>query len=792
MVLLAAHAMRAEDIVMQTVRGQVHTEDPGATIEGATVSIIDVDPPITTITDSLRRFSLRVPRGRHMLQVSHIGYEPFTAEILVAVGRENVINVELQPASEQLGDVVVTGTYNKRSPANRFSFAGARSFSIDETYRFASSLGDPARMVRSFAGIMPVNDSRNDIVIRGNSPTGVQWILDGIEVSNPNHFNTGIGMTGGQVSYLNTNLLTNSDFYLSAWPSQYGNALSGIFDLQIRPANTQRHEFWVQSGFGGLEVGAEGYFSRRNPSTYLASYRYSFPDILHHLGVKMAVVPRYQDATAKVHIQLAENHSLDVLGLWSQSHIHFMSDEEGTSLDEGKTRLADLPFALRVALDSRAYIGGVIFNARFSSLVSLRTIFSFVRPESEMQVDTVHPSQGEAHWQSLWHESAVEDKYSFSTQIDWNATRGGLLVGGVKGDLFSARYGETVVVGQASAEGAKDFAQGSHLFGLVRAYAQYRQSFTSSWAATLGVHGMYLTINGQYAVEPRFGVKYRPSAAHTIGFSGGLYSQMLPRSFYFLKYIGRDGVEQRNLKADFSRSAQVDLFYDWAFAEQWHFKAEAYYQYLYRVPVSGEENSTWTILEAAGAGRNFVDRESNLANRGLGQNYGVELTVEKFFSRGYYLLANATYYRSRYAMGKGQPWWSTVFDGQYLANLSGGYEWQLPKWVALYADVKGSYGGGVRYTPLREDVFAATHRLELDRARVNTLKAKDYFRLDVKVGVRVLGKRHTQDFAVDLQNVTNRRNVLSIAYNNRTGEAAPMLGQGFSPMVTYRLWFSVK
>ena len=241
-----------------TVRGRITSANPNAPITAATILVRGTDPLVYTTMGEDGTFELLTPIGRHTIEVRSIGFLSRELSVTVLPTKETVLDVELEPLDVVLGEVVVSAPYDKSKTLDPLSFAGGRSFSTDETYRFASSLGDPARMVRSFAGVMPANDSRNDIIIRGNSPIGLQWVLDGIEVPNLNHFNAGIGLTGGQVSMINTNLLTNSDFYLSAWPAPFGNALSGIFDLTMRPGNTAHHEGWLQTGYGGLELGFEG------------------------------------------------------------------------------------------------------------------------------------------------------------------------------------------------------------------------------------------------------------------------------------------------------------------------------------------------------------------------------------------------------------------------------------------------------------------------------------------------------------------------------------------------------
>lgn len=786
-----APQLNAQEAFTQEVHGEIVSTLPGDTIIGASVTLKGSNPLLGTTTNAEQKFALRLPTGRHTLQISCVGYESQEVELLLVAGKQTVLRIALTPSDSQLGEVVITAPYDKSVPTNRLSLAGSRSFSVEEAYRFAASLGDPARMVRSFAGIMPVNDSRNDIIIRGNSPCGVQWILDGIEISNPNHFNTGVGMTGGQVSYLNTNLLTNSDFHLSAWPAAYGNALSGIFDLSLRKGNLERHEFWLQTGFGGLEAGAEGYFRKGGKSSYLTSYRYSVPDIAHALGVKMPVVPRYQDFTTKLHFDLSHGHSLSFVGLFSKSHIHFATNEFGDDFHFADFDFKKLKFAQRVSINSIAGIGGLTHNVDFSK-GSLRTLLSFVRSDTKMPVDTMDLTipKSEQKWNLLWSEIARENKWSLYSELTLHPTRNGLLVAGIKGDLYDAYYSEQA--GDHNfGDGVRTIAKEKGLFSLLRAYAQYRYRIDAHWTATAGVHGMYLTINKRYTVEPRFGIKYQPIRSHTFGLGGGLYSQMMPRSFYFIRHYTADGIEYRNKKIDFTHSAQADLYYDWALASNWHAKIEGYFQYLYKVPVVNDPNSIWTLLEIGGSGQNFIDRQSDLINKGKGRNYGVELTVEKFYSDNYYLLFNASLYSSTYSMGD-KKWYSTIFDGRFLINLTGGYEWALPKHWAIFTDLKASFAGGTRYTPIRDDLFHQKGIVELDITRVNALKTKTYFRADLKIGARKIGRRITQEWAVDLQNLTNSKNVMSVFFDEHSGDYSTIYTQGFTPMATYKLFFSVR
>lgn len=301
---------------------------------------------------------------------------------------------------------------------------------------------------------------------------------------------------------------------------------------------------------------------------------------------------------------------------------------------------------------------------------------------------------------------------------------------------------------------------------------------------------MYLTLNKTYSVEPRLGMQYKPASGHTFGLAGGMYSQMQPRVFYFLRTYIPKGLEQRNMNLDFSRSVQFDAYYDWAFAPNWHAKVEAYYQHIYNVPVLNSADEIWTMLEAGGAGENAISRYEELVNKGKGRNYGVEFTLEKFFSHNSYLLFSSTIYRSLYSNGFSDKFWSTVFDGKYLVNLAGGYEWELPKNFALFTDIKASVAGGVRYTPVKSQESQAARKVIFDITKVNAMQTKDYFRADLRLGFRWNKKNLMQEMAMDLQNVTNHKNIHGVIYDLNKGDYYEMTLMGFFPMVTYKLQFS--
>ncbi|MEM7037326.1 MAG: carboxypeptidase-like regulatory domain-containing protein, partial [Bacteroidota bacterium] len=264
----------------QTIRGTVRDVDTQQALAGATVTLRDGATVLKgAITDAEGSFRFtEVPIGRHSIQVAFTGYEAaFLEQLMLTSGKEMVLEIPLTESMTEaaLEDVVITDEASTGDPINEMATLSARSFSVEETKRYAAAVFDPARMAQNFAGVMSSGfDMENEIVIRGNSPRYMLWRLEGIEIPNPNHFG-GMGSSGGPISMLSSSTLGNSDFYTGAFPAEFGNALSGVFDLRFRRGNNEQREFSFMVGALGIEASAEGYFSKKSRASYLINYRYS-------------------------------------------------------------------------------------------------------------------------------------------------------------------------------------------------------------------------------------------------------------------------------------------------------------------------------------------------------------------------------------------------------------------------------------------------------------------------------------------------------------------------------------
>ena len=321
----------------QIVRGQVLDSETNFPLVGVKVQLLTSDTTLVfrmiTDFDGLFKFN-EVPIGKHELMGSMLTYDANTITVEVNSGKEAIVDLPMRESFAEQEEVVITGR-KKGEVINELALISAQQFSVSETDRYAGSRGDPARMASNFAGVGGADDSRNDIVIRGNSPLGVVWKVEGIDIPNPSHFAIS-GSTGGPVSILNNKILANSDFFMSAFPAEYGNSTSGVFDLKLRNGNNQRHEFTGQFGFLGTELMAEGPMGEDGKSSYLVMGRYSTLSLFQTLGISIGTdaIPIYGDGALKFNWKLKNGGSLSFFAIGGASEIAIIISSDTTYSEE--------------------------------------------------------------------------------------------------------------------------------------------------------------------------------------------------------------------------------------------------------------------------------------------------------------------------------------------------------------------------------------------------------------------------------------------------------------------------
>lgn len=778
----------------QTVKGTIVDEQSQYPIIGATIVLVDSNPLQGTTTDLDGTFVLEsIPTGRQTFLVQYIGYKTITLpNTLVTAGKQVILNISIEESVEQLDEIVITSTANKDQPLNDLAKVSARTFSLEEVTRFSGGRNDVARLATSFAGVSAPNDSRNDIVVRGNSPVGLLWRIEGVPVATTNHFAT-LGTTGGPVNALNTNLLRTSDFLTGAFPAEYGNANGAVFDVNFRNGNKDKVEFTGQlSAFSGLEFMVEGPFRKAKGGSFVASYRYGIASLA---ATGTSAVPIYQDFSFKLNFGETKTGKWELFGFGGLSNIDFLGDE----IDEDDLFANPSQDAF---VDNQLGLAGLSNTLRLNKTTYLKTTIAASTNYNEfLQDNFVNNTNGELinKYRAVNVENR-ENRITLTSTLNkkFNAKwslRAGFTSEQYLPDFFAEDRDNRVDIPDDNDDGIPDFLivtnDLSESYNLTQVFAQAENKLTDDLSITAGLHSQYHEFTGQFILEPRAAISWQARPNQRWSLAYGLHAQAIPSPILFLQEEVSPGVTERtNGQLDFIKSHHYVLSYDRRLGDSWRLKAETYYQQLFDVPVESTPSSYSVLNEGADFG---FEEKGRLVNEGTGFNYGLELTLEKFFSRGYYALLTTSIFESRYEGSDGVER-NTAFNNNFVVNLLLGKEWKFGKngKNAWTFDSRFATAGGNPFTPIDLEATRANAGREViieDLAFSDRLD--NYLRWDMKFGVRINSskKNISHQFFVDFQNITNRENEFIRRYNEVTDEINRVDQIGFFPDVMYRIQF---
>lgn len=783
----------------QTVRGKVVDNESNFPLFGAKITILGSDSiKYRGITDIDGQFSIeKVPTGKYPLTVDLATYEPKTITIEVISGKETIINVSLTERYIMQEEVVVTAR-KEGEVINEMAVVSAQQFSVEETNRYAGSRSDPARMASNFAGVQGADDSRNDIVVRGNSPLGILWKVEGVDIPNPSHFAIA-GSTGGPVSILNNKILGNSDFFMSAFPAEYGNSTSGVFDLKLRNGNNKVYEFTGQFGLLGTEFLSEGPMSKSGKSSYLVMGRYSTLTLFKYLGIQLGTdaVPGYFDGAFKFNWNLKKGGALSFFGIGGKSKIDIMISEQTEYSDElyGQgdrdqhfgTAMIFTGFNYKKSLSEKSFINATVSYSLEDGRSQHEYIFGRRLDSAGATIiyDSIRSIMG-----YLFQTHKVSGFFSFNHKFNSrHLIKAGINVDGFYWNMLDS--GKVIVTDNFFTN--RWNYQGSA--ALMQPFIQWKWRMNENMDFTAGLHSQFFTLNNSVSVvEPRLGWKWRMKNGQSLFAGAGMHSGTQPYyTYFFHKFDTQGNKVLHNIDMGFTRSLHTALGYEKVFKKKLNIRTEVYYQHLYEVPVTVKNSAFSLINMGGGFTRIFPD---SLQNTGTGENYGIELTVQKFFDKSFYILFSGSLYNSTYKGSDGIKR-NTSYNGNYMVNLLGGYEFKLNEKHSLTAAMKISYAGGKRYGIPDDSLSAYYDDLIFIDSAFNDLQFRDYFRLDLKIGWRMNANRMTHEFGLDLVNVLNTKNLLGLAYapNLADPSASPIaerLQLGFLPIFYYKIDFRVK
>ena len=765
----------AAQTLTQTIRGQVTDHVTRSPLPGATVLIIGSDPVVGTTTDPDGNFKLPpVPVGNYHLKISFVGYQDrVVPNIVVNSGKEVVLTLALEEDITQMEEVVISAESHieKNKPLNDMAVVSARTFSVDETRKFAAAVNDPARMVASYAGVVQTSDGNNSISVRGNSPFGLLWRMEGVDIPNPNHF-ANVATSGGGISIISSQLLTNSDFMTGAFTAEYGNALAGVFDLNLRKGNNEKREYTVQAGFLGTDVAAEGPLAKNYKGSFLVNYRYSTLAILSNLGVQVGgAATNFQDLSYNIYLPSKwGNFSLFGFGGLSDQTVKAKADS---------SEWTDEYYRYNSTYFSNTGAAGAKHSLNLGANTFLQTTLVFSGNSHGFEQDRLDE---EYVPQFDYRQNFVNRKLTLSSVLNHKFSARHAVRTGFYGNRYyfdltkrfldhETRQIETPL----QASGAATTWQ---LFG--------QWSFRASKQVTLnaGLHTLWLTTNGSLSLEPRLSAKWDLSERQSLSVGYGLHSQMQPVGVYQASVTDPSGVQrQPNRHLGFNKAHHYVLAYDQSLSPHLRVKAETYYQQLFNIAVEDDLTSSLSTINNE---EGYIT--DPLVNQGAGRNYGLELTLEHFLHNNLYFLISGSLYQSEYR-ALDNVWRNTRFNANRALSVTAGKEFPLAKERTLGINLRTIYTGGLRTTPIDVEASKTAGETRYMESLAFTDQLPDYFRTDLRFSLKRNKLKSTRTWSLDIQNVTNHQNLGGQYYDVRTAEVKKWYQLPLLPVLSYRVEF---
>jgi hypothetical protein len=794
----------------QRVRGKVFDSETNYGLEFAKIILLKSDSIRLGIatTDSLGQFNFDgVIVGKHQLEVYVSSYETKLVTIEVNSGKECIVQI---PMSERIieKEEVIIRARKKGEVLNEMALISAQQFSVEETNRYPGSRMDPARMASNFAGVQGSDDSRNDIIVRGNSPLGVVYRVEGINIPNPSHFAIS-GSSGGPVSILNNKILGNSDFFMSAFPAEFGNSTSGVFDLKLRNGNNNQHEFTGQFGIFGTEMLAEGPLNKAKTATYLVMGRYSTLSIFQKFGIQIGTdaVPVYGDAAFKLNWLLKKGGQLSLWGMGGKSAINIeISKQTAYSKEFYGEGDRDQKFGTQMG------VSGLTYKRSLNEKTFINATLSFSAEEQRSRHIYLHRSLQVNGQDTLIRVDSSYNLmgYSFKTfktggyfAVNHKLSKKHLIKAGISLDLFNFNNIDSVL---ADINIRNQFITRWNYIGsavMIQPFVQWKYKFSDQMELTAGIHAQYFSQGNRISpIEPRVGWKYKLQNNQAVFAGAGLHSQAQPYYTYsYAKHGGTTEQDMQNYNMAFTKSWHSGIGYEKSFKSNLNFKTEAYYQYLYNIPVTISPTAFSMVNSGSGFSRIFPD--TTLVNEGIGYNYGIETTLQKYFDKSFFFLFSGSIYDSKYR-GSDLIWRNTSYKGanisdkidlSYVWNVLIGKEFSIGSKHTIGLGTKLTQAGGRRYgyvdltqtNKLKEIIFKDS--LFNDRVFPN------YFRMDLKISWKMNAKNITHEIGLDLVNLLNTRNLLNLAYAppldpaDHSEPIAEKTQLGFLPIFYYKADF---
>lgn len=771
--MLLLNKASAQEKPFQTIRGVTIDKSIKTLLSGAKIQLIgDINKITISNNDGTFKFDF-IPVGRYTIKISFIGYKIITIpNIAIESGKETFLSFEMEEDINNNKDVIVQSGQNKTRPMNDAALVSGRMFSVEETRRFAAGLNDPSRIATSFPGVSSSGD-KNSLSIRGNAPIGLLWRMEGVEISNPNHF-ARVGTSGGGISILSAQLLANSDFLTGAFPPEFGNALSGVFDIYLRKGNNNKREYSFSASTIGVDLTTEGYFKKGSKSSYLVNYRYGFLTLMEQLGFKISdASTRFQDLSYHINLPTKNVGTFSFFGFGGLSRQHRIALNDSLNFTkQSSIRSGSLDLSNTGSI-------GLIHTFNIGNKTSLKTIYSINGTNYREEDNYYNKINGPL---IVTRNNKFQEANAILSIITTHKiSKKHLLKIGFNTNEKNFFLNQREAVNNVLKDKIKEDGDTR----LSQYFSQWKWDPSNKIRFLMGLHGQYFALNHSSVLEPRMGIRIQTGRKQFFSAGYGLHSQIQPMGNYFARIkVGLDSIRP-NKNLDLSKAKHYVVGYSIQFKQNWNYKIEAYYQLLYNIPVSASARNSFSLINQED---NYVI--SALNNKGKGKNYGVEMTLERFWNDKFYFLSTLSLYQSKY-QASDLIWRNTRFNSNSIFSVTMGKEWNLlsKKTSTIALDLKITNHGGVRVTPINLPQSIISKMTVLDNMRIYEERLPDIFRIDLQMQWKTQYTKMTGSFIAGVQNLTNRKNPISQYYDPGISGIEYNYLLGLIPVVGYKIDF---
>ena len=691
------------------------------------------------VTDAEGHFNIgEVPPGIYRLQASAVGYKTILTPEYIVSTKDLTIQIETEENLTELEGVTVTASPFRRDPE---SPVGLRIIGLQEIEKSPGANRDISRIVQSYPGVaFSPAGYRNDLIVRGGSPSENRFYLDGVEIPNINHFSTQ-GASGGPVGIINADLIREVNFYTGAFPTDRGNAMSSVLDFKLRDGDMERNSLKATLGASEVSLASNGHIGKK--TSYLVSVRQSYLQFLFDM-LGLPLLPTFTDAQFKLKTRFNANNELTILGLGGIDNMKLNTKLDG---EKAEYILSYLP-----KIQQETFTLGAVY--RHYAGIHVQSVVVSHSYLNNRNTKYLNNDESSADNLSLKLRS-VEQETKFrientSTFGNWKINFGA--------NLDYSQYTNTTFQRVYIDEG-RTFDYHTYLgmwrwgiFGTIN-YATTDERFTASLGVRTDANNFSSGMKGMGdQLSPRLSLSYRLTDGLYLSGNAGLYYQLPP--YTGLGFKDNNGAWV-NKYLRYMSVSQESLGLSWHPGNTFELSAEGFYKQYDKIPFSIADGIP---LACKGNDYGVIGNEA-LSSTAQGRAYGIEILMKWLIAKKLNLASSFTLFKSEYRNNKQSEYIASAWDNRYIFNMSGTYNfphnWSL--------GMKISCIGGAPYTPYDVEksslvtAWNAQGRPYYDYTKYNTGRLPAFGQLDVRVDKTFYLKRCMLGFYIDLQNVTNSK-----------------------------------